>query len=208
MTDHKQWPSSSAVAECPLRIEVLPGNSASWTTKGRCSAGINHSSANFHGSTGEDVVGRDVFSVAKRGAQEEECQLAERKFLPLKSLPHVWRQSRQWLAWTCSAFRKEFCLRPPLAEWQFVIYFLQLLGWQQNSSRAVNKHICNFMWFICLRRAQTDLNKRAKAVFNRDQLYLISAGSFRIAVCLCAATNPTAFSLLPGSPSPHFAPGC
>lgn len=73
----------------PLRIEVLPGNSASWTTKVRCSAGINHSPANFHGNTGEDLVGRDVFSIANRGAQEEECQLAKNKFLPLKSLPYA-----------------------------------------------------------------------------------------------------------------------
>lgn len=100
MTDHKLCPSSFAAAECPLRIEVLPGNSASWTTKVRCSAGITHSSANFHGSTGEDLVGRGVISIAKRGAQEEKCQLAKNKFLPLQSLPR-W-QSRQRLARACS----------------------------------------------------------------------------------------------------------
>lgn len=165
MTDHKQCPSSSAAAECPLRIEMLPGNSASWTTKVRCSAGINHSSADFHGRIGENLVGRDVFSIAKKGAQEEECQLAKSKFVPLKSLQHAsavdGKADSDWHRYTltpaCSALRYEFCLRPPVAEWQFVIYFLHLLGWQKNSSRAVNKHTCKFMRFICLRRAQTDL---------------------------------------------------
>ena len=53
MTDHKQCPSSSAAAECPLRIKVLLRNSAGWTAKVRCSAGINqHSSADFHGNAG------------------------------------------------------------------------------------------------------------------------------------------------------------
>lgn len=86
MEDHKQCPSSSAAAECPLRTEVLPGNSAGWTTKIRCS---DHSSANFRGSAGEDLVGRDVFSIAKRRAQEEECQLAKNKFISLMSLSYT-----------------------------------------------------------------------------------------------------------------------
>lgn len=209
MTDHKQYPSSSAAVECPFRIEVLPGNSASWTTKVRCSAGINHSSANFHGSTGEDLVGRDVFSIAKRGAQEEECQLAKTKFLTLKSLPCApaadGKAGSDWQRPACSAFTKEFCLRPPLTEWQFVIYFLQLVGWQKNSSRAVNKHTCKFMWFICLRREQTDLNKRSKSMFNRARL--ISAGSCRILACLCAVTNSHCLQPCPWVTLPSLAPG-